>query len=54
MEKDALQYVINELSVGNWAQNLAFYTLLSLLGWVISVQIKTSSRASRKRQTASK
>lgn len=54
MQSNFLQYVINEFSVGNWAQNLAFYTFLSLISWVVTIQLKTSSRTSRKKQPVSK
>ncbi|WP_162996479.1 hypothetical protein [Mucilaginibacter celer] len=54
MQNNILQYVANEFSVGNWAQNTAFYTLILLLSWVLVVQMKTSARLSTKKKRAVK
>ncbi|PWK79999.1 hypothetical protein LX99_00460 [Mucilaginibacter oryzae] len=52
MQNSIVQYIVNNLSVGNWAQNLAFYTFIVLLSWVLIVQVKTARlRVKRKRTT---
>jgi hypothetical protein len=35
-----LHHILNELSAGNMLQNIAFYSLLVLLIWVVAVQFK--------------
>lgn len=50
MQNDALDFFINEFSVGNWAQNLAFYTLIFVLGRVVTAQVKTGTRVNARKQ----
>lgn len=49
-----LKQIIDELSVGSWAQNLAFYTLLLLLSWAVMMQIRSTSKIGLKRRRALK
>jgi hypothetical protein len=49
-----LKQIIDELSVGNWAQNLAFYSLLLLLSWTVIMQIRSTSKIGLKRRRALK
>ncbi|WPU97267.1 hypothetical protein SNE26_14665 [Mucilaginibacter sp. cycad4] len=53
MRSEMLKLAIDELSVGNWVQNFAFYSLLALLSWAVIMQIKSTSKIEfRKRRTA--
>ncbi|MFC0512707.1 hypothetical protein ACFFGT_00790 [Mucilaginibacter angelicae] len=45
-----LKLIIDEFSVGNWVQNLAFYSFLFLLSWTVILQIKSTSKISLKRR----
>ncbi len=44
MQSEMLKFVINELSVGNWVQNSAFYALLLLLFCTVTRQIQSPSK----------
>jgi hypothetical protein len=43
----ALQFIFNEFSVGNFTQNIGFYTLLSLIIWIVVFQFQHKSRKFR-------
>jgi hypothetical protein len=45
-----LKLIIDELSVGNWVQNIAFYSFLFLLSWTVILQIKSTSKISLKQR----
>jgi hypothetical protein len=49
-----LKFIIYELSVGNWVQNLAFYIFLILLSYVVIIQIKSTSKVQLKKRRALK
>jgi len=40
-------FILQELSAGSFSQNVGFYTLISLLIWIIVVQFKYRSRKYR-------
>jgi hypothetical protein len=44
-----IQFILSELSAGNLLQNIGVYTLLILLAWVVSVQLKQQSGKYRTR-----
>ena len=45
--KQVLDFVLREMSAGNFIQNIGFYTLLVLLIWIFAVQFNGVSRKYR-------
>jgi len=41
--KQIIHFIMNELSAGNFLQNVGVYTLLVLLIWIVAVQFKQQS-----------
>jgi hypothetical protein len=39
----AIHSILDKLSVGSFSQNIGFYTLFTLLAWIVVVQIKYKS-----------
>ncbi len=54
MQSEMLKLIVNELSVGNWVQNFAFYTLLLLLFCTVIRQIQSPSKITLRKRRALK
>jgi len=51
MSANAINLITDQLSVGNKLQNLAFYTMLVLMLWIIIAQIKAKQNKAAKHKT---
>jgi hypothetical protein len=50
MLSTALRFITDQLSVGNKLQNIAFYSTLTLMLWVVIVQLKIKQHKLAKRK----
>ncbi|MGF7038646.1 hypothetical protein M2273_001887 [Mucilaginibacter lappiensis] len=51
MSANTINLITNQFSVGNKLQNLAFYTMLILMLWIIVIQIKAKQNKAAKHKT---